>query len=317
MISVIVPNYNYAHYLDQRLDSIFNQTYKDIEVIILDDASTDSSINVIEKYRSRPEVSHIVINERNTGSPFQQWMKGIHLAKGEWIWIAEADDLARPTFLETCMKHIQMYGNVSVCYVDSLYIDKDNRPLPTREHKYENTFTAYNGPQFANHYLYWGNAIANASSAVFRKEYALQIKNQTFLNMRYCGDWMFWFEMALQGTIINIHEKLNLFRQHVSQTTKGKSNGQIVIESIQIVKYIEKIFPQIDNSKRKQCYGRIGRYIRHIQNSHTKEELIEIYRQKLESSFLYNYYFFKIHRHLRFVPWLVSEERDRMKAVKG
>lgn len=315
MVSIIVPNYNYAHYLGQRLDSILNQTYRDYEIIILDDASTDSSVEVIEKYRNCPEVSHIVINEKNTGSPFKQWRKGIQLAKGEWIWIAEADDLAYPTFLETCMKHIRMYENVSICYVDNLYIDQNNRPIRTNEYGPESSYTAYDGPKFASHHLYWYNAISNASGVIFRKDFALKIQNLSFQTMRYCGDWMFWFEMARQGTVINVHQQLNLFRQHLSQTAKGKSNGLNVVESMQVIKYIEKIFPQIDNSKRKQCYGRISRYIRHIQNQRIKEELIEIYRQKLHSSFLYNYYFFKIHRHLRFVPWISSEEKDQLKAI--
>ena len=105
-VSVIVPNYNYEQYLPERIDSILNQTYTDFELILLDDASTDGSATLIEKYKDNPHVSHVVINEENSGSPFRQWMKGIVLARGEWVWIAEADDLCEPAFLETCMARI-------------------------------------------------------------------------------------------------------------------------------------------------------------------------------------------------------------------
>lgn len=315
MVSIIVPNYNYANYLDQRINSILNQTYQSYEIIILDDASTDDSLKVIERYRNHPKVSHVIINEENTGKPFMQWMKGITLARGEWIWIAEADDLALPQFLETCMKYIQMDQHASVCYVDNLYIDQNDRPLPFKYQQYSSKATIYHGPQFAQNCLYWENIIANASGVVFRKQFALNIKNQVFYKMRYCGDWMFWFEMALQGNVISIHEKLNHFRQHLSQTAKGKNNGQNFVESLKIIQYIETIFPQINNYKRKQCYGRMSRYIRHIKNQHVKENLKEVYRQELHSSLLFNYYFFKLHRHFRFIPWIMTEEKDHEKAV--
>lgn len=107
LVSVVVPNYNYARYLDARLTSILNQTFQDFELILLDDASTDDSLEILDKYKNNPHVSHIVVNERNTGSPFKQWMKGILLAKGEWIWIAEADDLCESTFLETCLEQVK------------------------------------------------------------------------------------------------------------------------------------------------------------------------------------------------------------------
>ena len=107
LISVIVPNYNHGKFLEERLISIFDQTYQDFEVIILDDCSTDNSRKVIEKYQNNLRVSHVIINEVNSGSTFKQWQKGLNLAKGDWIWIAESDDIADVTFLECCMKEIE------------------------------------------------------------------------------------------------------------------------------------------------------------------------------------------------------------------
>ena len=91
-VSIIVPNYNHEKYLDERIQSILNQTYQDFEIIILDDCSTDNSKFVIEKFRNNEHVSHIVYNEQNSGSTFKQWERGFELAKGELIWIAESDD---------------------------------------------------------------------------------------------------------------------------------------------------------------------------------------------------------------------------------
>ena len=103
MVSVIVPNYCHAPYLRERIDSILNQTYQDFELILLDDCSTDNSREVLESYRNREHVSHILINEQNTGNTFLQWEKGLLLTKGEYVWIAESDDVAEPRFLETLL----------------------------------------------------------------------------------------------------------------------------------------------------------------------------------------------------------------------
>ena len=101
MISVIIPNYNHNNYLKQRIDTVLNQTYQDFEIILLDDESKDDSKYVLELYKDHPKVSHYIINETNSGSPFGMWQKGFDLAKGDIIWIAESDDWAESNFLET------------------------------------------------------------------------------------------------------------------------------------------------------------------------------------------------------------------------
>ena len=98
MVSVVVPNYNYAKYLPQRMESIFGQSFQNFEIILLDDASTDNSAELIEGYRAHPKVSVVEVSARNSGSPFRQWEKGLSLAKGKYVWIAEADDLAHSDF---------------------------------------------------------------------------------------------------------------------------------------------------------------------------------------------------------------------------
>ena len=99
-VSVIIPNYNYARFLQQRIESVLAQTYTDYEIILLDDASTDDSVSILNHYKTNSRVTHLEINSVNTGSPFAQWQKGISLSRGKYIWIAESDDAAESFFLE-------------------------------------------------------------------------------------------------------------------------------------------------------------------------------------------------------------------------
>ena len=191
-VSIIVPNYNYACYLNVRIASILNQSYTNYELILLDDASTDNSVEILEKYKDNPHVSHILVNEKNSGSPFQQWAKGISLARGKWIWIAEADDVAEP------------WG----------------------KHRHRMQAHCFDGKAYAEHNMYWNNCVMNASGVLFRRDYAMKLKDSLFLNMRYSGDWVFWFQMLLQGDMIEVYEKLNYFRQHTAKVSaEGIATG--------------------------------------------------------------------------------------------
>src|SRR4051794_30504658 len=99
-VSVVIPNYNHGPYLRERIDSVLGQTFGDFEVIILDDASTDNSHAILTRYYTKPRM-RILVNRRNSGSAFPQWNRGIELARGDYVWIAESDDSADPRFLET------------------------------------------------------------------------------------------------------------------------------------------------------------------------------------------------------------------------
>ena len=86
-ISIVLPNYNYARYLDERIQSLLNQTYTDFELIILDDASQDNSIEVIEKYTADPRVKTKYFSE-NSGLTYKRWNDGADIAQGEYLLIA-------------------------------------------------------------------------------------------------------------------------------------------------------------------------------------------------------------------------------------
>ena len=238
-VSVIVPNYNHAPYLRQRLDSIFNQTYQDFEVIILDDCSTDNSKEIIEEYRNRSQVSHIVYNETNSGSPFKQWAKGFDLAKGEYIWIAESDDWAELTFLEELVPHLNDKGTY-IAFSNSNIVSPERMETDIKDVKQD---CIYDGIQFVKTKMWRINYILNASAVLFKKE-ALKLITKKYQSFISSGDWLFWIEMCELGSVYYSHKELNFNNRHGNNTTamwgKNMSSGKTFFEDRIIFHYLRK-----------------------------------------------------------------------------
>lgn len=239
-VSVIIPNYNHAQYLKQRIDSVLNQTYQDFELIILDDKSIDNSKEIIEQYRSHPKVSQIIYNEQNSGTTFKQWNKGIKLSKGELIWLAESDDAASEFFLEELTAKFNQNPNLGIAYCDSYYMNehgekqqcthlwKNERFNTNRwDNDYEN-----NGIKEVNDYLIFHNVIDNASSALFKKAVIIEagMADESF---RYLGDLYMYMKILLLSDLAYVAKPLNYFRQHPINTSKKSfSNGLKQLEDI-------------------------------------------------------------------------------------
>lgn len=214
LVSIIVPNYNHAPYLRQRLDSIFNQTFQDFEVIILDDCSTDNSKKIIEEYRHRPQVSHVVYNETNSGSPFKQWAKGFDLATGEYIWIAESDDWAELNFLEEMFRILEKDESLALAFCESFW----EFPQKTIFGQMLQKDTFLSGLDFLRNWQIFKNYIVNASSVLIRKKYLTKIQSD-FQKFHCSGDYILWSNLCEQGNLFYFSKRLNHFRRHDSSTT--------------------------------------------------------------------------------------------------
>lgn len=232
-VSIIVPNYNYHRYLQQRLDSIFAQTFADYEVILLDDASTDDSCALLD-YVNDPRVRHRVYNRNNSGSTFAQWKKGLELAQGEYVWIAESDDYADPRLLETLMTEIRRVeakregregkeskegARVTFAFCGSQQVDADGQVMSANWNHYTDHEThLYAGEAFVKRWLSFRNRVYNASAVVCRRDDAVACIDAV-VKMRYAGDWLFWSLMAERGDVIEVRQELNYFRMHARKVT--------------------------------------------------------------------------------------------------
>jgi glycosyltransferase involved in cell wall biosynthesis len=261
-VSVIVPNYNHALYLQQRIDSILNQTYSNFELIILDDCSTDNSKEIIEQYRNHPKVSQIIYNTQNSGSTFKQWNKGVELAKGEYVWIAESDDVAELHFLDTLIPRLAN-ENVSIAYCQSNRMSSEGMIVGSwlnftddLEPGLFQTNFQMKGTDFIKKYLLHKNVIPNASAVVFRKSAFYQV-GKADTSVEKCADWLLWLKILVKGNVYFFHESLNNFRFHAKSVIAQAK----LLPTFQISEYENTMRIEFENFLKKDNHLKINAFL--------------------------------------------------------
>jgi glycosyltransferase involved in cell wall biosynthesis len=230
-VSVAIPNYNYARLLPERLTTIFGQTYPAHEIIVLDDGSTDDSVAVLNGIAdSCSRDIQVLVNKKNSGSVFGQWEKAAKAATGDFIWIAEADDLSEPTFLAEIMALMRGDPKIGFAFSDSCALHPDGSVM-WRSYKtyYGETESGalsktevFDGDEFARRYLSVRNLILNASAVVWRREVLLQaLSSCSPADFRLAGDWRLYLQaLSVPGVRIGyISSTLNKHRRHDESVT--------------------------------------------------------------------------------------------------
>ena len=223
-VSVIIPNYNYANYIIERIDSILLQTYPIYELIILDDCSTDNSVEVIEeKIKTIKDIKvQFIKNKTNSGGVFKQWKKGFDSATGDFIWIAEADDSAENNFVEELIKPFDD-DEVVLSYCESARIDGNNMLI--RE-KSDDLYDMCRTGEWNKSYIWTGreeniyhlsvtNTILNVSSVMWRKKDYTDIFAKAG-EFKVAGDWYIYYNILKDGKISWNCKPLNYYRKHGS-----------------------------------------------------------------------------------------------------
>ena len=266
-VSVVLPGYNHERFLAERVESILAQSFQDFELILLDDASTDGSRALLERYSGHPRVSALVANPRNSGSPFRQWARGVALARGEWVWIAESDDVAAPGLLDALVARAER--GVALVFCRSRVVDEEGRPaeyLGCPELPHERRWpglpradTLLPSEAFVTGPMTEANQIANASAVLFRRA-AFPVDDRRLAELTFCGDWYAWVRVLEHGDAFYVHEALNRFRVH-SGTVRAAAEGNpgVFVETVSVVLRILRFHRVAPEARR-----RIGNHLVYI-----------------------------------------------------
>lgn len=286
-VSVVIPNYNYENYIEERIDSILMQTYPIHELIILDDCSTDNSVNKIEEIiKKHPDVNiKFVKNEKNSGSVFSQWQKAFSLSTGDYVWIAEADDSCSHYFLENVMKGFDS-PNVVLSYAESMRIDENNKIISS---SCRDWMLAVSSVKWNKSYINSGineiqnalaicNTIPNVSAVVFKKSNQVEIIEEA-KKFKISGDWYIYYKLLSNGDIAYCSKSLNYFRKHSKSTSTVVSRELEIRELLTIQSEIRKNCHLNSNQIHKQSF-RYGGIINETSNEF-KEEVSSMIAKKI------------------------------------
>lgn len=239
MVTVIIPSYNHGKYINKRIDTILSQTYKNFNILILEDASKDNSRDIIQQYVNHPKVQAVISNEINSGSVFKQWYKGIELVQSKYTWIAESDDFADKFFLEKLVQVLESDDSLGFAYCDSYIVDENENLLEVSSYTQKRNLLLgsnwkesmkYDGDDFLKNYLAYHCYVNNASAVLFKTEY---LKNLTInlSDFKFAGDWAVYIDISKKSNIYYLNEQLSFYREHHLNASKsGAKDNQLLIE---------------------------------------------------------------------------------------
>ena len=225
-VSAIVPNYNHARFLEQRIDSILAQTYENVEILILDDFSTDDSRSVIERYREEhPDRIRVLYSEANSGNVFRQWRKGIENSTGELVWVCESDDFCEQDFLEVLVKNFRD-RSVNIAFGRIQFSKEDGSLRQGLDQYRENAEPGIWDAPLTRPARRWfaggfgvNNVIANVGGCIFRRQLLPEAVWDEAAGYSILGDWFLYCHLAGGGQIAYEPSAVAYFRLHDSNTS--------------------------------------------------------------------------------------------------
>ena len=242
--------------------SIFEQTYPVFETLVLDDCSTDDSLAELDDIaRASGRRFRVVANNGNSGSPFAQWERGCRLARGKYVWVAEADDDSDARFLEEIVLRLRREG-ASFAFSDSVPIDQNGVKLAeSYKDYYREAVGALMDSSFElDGKRSWSAASPNATSCSTRARSSGTARCSTrsprrrdaLKEYRLAGDWHLYSAVALrEGRVAYISSPLNLHRRHDSSVTATVNGHQHVEEVERVQGFVAEALGVNDTARRR------------------------------------------------------------------
>ncbi len=218
-VSVCIPAYNYARFLPEAIESILGQSFTDFELLIIDNNSTDDTMEVVSRYAARDKRIRFSTNSENIGM-IPNFNLLLKQARGEYVKFVCGDDfLPSSESLRKMVKVIE--SDDSIVLVSSAYflVDADSTVIKTMSLDRESKFIR--GTEMINLcFIHQKNLVGSPSNVMFRKKSAVRGFNPSY---RQLLDLEMWFYLLEQGEFAYINEPLASFRCHPSQQTEKNS----------------------------------------------------------------------------------------------
>lgn len=209
-LSVIISNYNHAHYLPTALDAILSQSYQPKEVIIVDDVSTDDSLNILESYAAKCPVIKLIRNEKNVGA-VANVNRQLECATGDYVYIAGADDKVLPGFFEKTMALLISYPQAGLCSALTLQMNVHGENIGLSYLPIVSKAMVYFSPEQCRSMICRYNNWIHSSAALYRRDAILTVGKFIPELQSYC-DIFAGLVIALKYGVCYIPEPFAAFR---------------------------------------------------------------------------------------------------------
>lgn len=249
LITVSMASYNHAKYLPEAIESVLKQTFRDFELVIIDDASQDQSRSLIETYAQKDDRIRAIFHDKNQGIAFTA-NQGMAAAKGKYITFIDSDDVWMPEKLQNQLDILTRDENL-VVWSEGLIIDEAGAPTgETFTQIHQSSERKKSGNIFED--LLQGNHILS-SSMIFKRE---NLKGIHFDDrFTYLNDYQFNVDMARLYKFWFIQEPLVCYRVHSKSTAKVDFEGHILDYPKVGLNFLEKYGDEIPNSARIRIYN--------------------------------------------------------------
>jgi glycosyltransferase involved in cell wall biosynthesis len=223
-LSVVVPNYNHGKYLDTSLSAIIKQSLRPIEVLVLDDASTDDSVEIIKRIAAQNPLVRLIQNEKNLGV-MPNLNKGLELSCGDYVYIGSADDEVQPGLFEKSLTLLARYPQAAMsCSVSEWHDAASGLRWFMAAGMAEKP--CYLSPQELVRLGRRGKLLIVTASAVFKRQPLLEA-GRFHPELRWHADWFAAFVPALRYGVCYIPEPLSDFYLYsTSFYNRGRKTGE-------------------------------------------------------------------------------------------
>ena len=264
-ITVILTSFNHAKFIAEAIDSVLNQTFKDFEFIIWDDASEDNSWKIIQSYKdNRIQSFRNDVQKRGTYG-LNKVISDI--AKGEYIAIHHSDDVWELDKLEKQVTFLDQNKEYGAVFTNAKIINEDSLPYENKNHSYVTIFNQLNRTRYEwlNHFFYKGNALCHPSVLIRRKSYSeCGLYRYGFAQL---GDFDMWVRLCLKYEIFIMPEKLIKFRLLDNEANSSGNRPDVRIRhsveysyvvksfsSLKTYEELQKVFPDLKKYYNKDEY---------------------------------------------------------------
>lgn len=214
-VSVCIPVYNGEKYITQAVASVLNQTYMDFELLIVDNHSTDHTVEKVRRFSD--ERIRLIKNDKNYGM-FENWNICLRQARGEYIQLLCADDFLAPGCLAAKAEILEKYPDTALVFSASHVVDAHGKEILKRR-PFRGSMIC-DGSKMAEKSFHRGNIYGEPSNVMFRRK-VIEKAGEFSDNFFYSGDWDYWMRLSMQGRVAYIDQYLTSFRISASSATSG------------------------------------------------------------------------------------------------